>query len=242
MPRKITQSIATQRNIDKNLRALEPYCGNHMPILYQCQRCPNTLKIAPKTVWKQKSCLCTQCNKHHLSEEKAIEKDNACGWHRLTPYITASVKHKYICPHCNTICEIEPGRIWDGHTQSCGCYGVKSRSETHWKGFEEISSTYLSSIKLGAKKRNILFNITVHDMWNQFIAQDKACALSGMPIFLAPRFQKSSAGTASLDRIDSSKGYTIDNIQWLHKDINRLKNNYQQDYFIQMCKLIAERN
>jgi hypothetical protein len=46
--------------------------------------------------------------------------------------------------------------------------------------------------------------------------------------------------TASLDRIDSSKGYCEDNVQWVHKDINRMKNTFDQDYFISLCKLIAE--
>lgn len=41
--------------------------------------------------------------------------------------------------------------------------------------------------------------------------------------------------TASLDRIDSSKGYIEGNVQWLHKDINRLKINYSDEDLIQIC-------
>ena len=47
--------------------------------------------------------------------------------------------------------------------------------------------------------------------------------------------------TASLDRIDSKKAYTVDNIQWVHKDINMLKNKYDQEYFIHMCTLVANK-
>lgn len=46
--------------------------------------------------------------------------------------------------------------------------------------------------------------------------------------------------TASLDRKDSLKGYTIDNIQWLHKDVNQMKRNYSEEYFINTCLKIAE--
>lgn len=47
--------------------------------------------------------------------------------------------------------------------------------------------------------------------------------------------------TASLDRIDSSKPYIIDNIQWVHKDINFMKRTYSHDYFIKLCKLVANK-
>jgi len=45
--------------------------------------------------------------------------------------------------------------------------------------------------------------------------------------------------TASLDRIDSSKGYVKGNLQWVHKDINMMKNHYNQKYFIEICKKVA---
>jgi hypothetical protein len=44
------------------------------------------------------------------------------------------------------------------------------------------------------------------------------------------------------DRIDSSKGYVVGNIQWVHKHINKMKNKYPQDHFIEMCRLVAENN
>jgi hypothetical protein len=48
--------------------------------------------------------------------------------------------------------------------------------------------------------------------------------------------------TASLDRIDNNKGYTKDNIQWLHKNINLMKHCFDQKYFIELCNLISEKN
>ena len=43
----------------------------------------------------------------------------------------------------------------------------------------------------------------------------------------------------SVDRIDSSKGYIIDNIRWIHKDINVMKNSFSDEYFTYLCKLIC---
>ena len=39
---------------------------------------------------------------------------------------------------------------------------------------------------------------------------------------------------ASLDRIDSSKGYLVDNIEWVHKDVNKAKMALSKEDFLQM--------
>jgi len=48
--------------------------------------------------------------------------------------------------------------------------------------------------------------------------------------------------TASLDRIDSTKGYTIDNVQWVHTIVNRMKWNTDENEFIKWCDDIYEYN
>jgi hypothetical protein len=69
-----------------------------------------------------------------------------------------------------------------------------------------------------------------------FIRQNKKCALSGIDISI----EFDGSGTASLDRIDSLKHYTIDNVQWVHKDINKMKMDFPQESFIKMCKLVSD--
>lgn len=86
--------------------------------------------------------------------------------------------------------------------------------------------------KLYADMRDIPWHLTVEDMFSNF---KPVCALSGMPISI-----DYDNTTASLDRIDSTLAYTVDNIQWLHKDINMLKNKYSQHKFIEMCIMIAD--
>jgi hypothetical protein len=46
--------------------------------------------------------------------------------------------------------------------------------------------------------------------------------------------------TASLDRIDSSKGYIKTNVQWVHKKVNKMKQDTSVDEFKHYCKLICE--
>lgn len=124
---------------------------------------------------------------------------------------------------------------------------VKGRSKccnrcSLYCGIGELSGTYISVVKKGAKLRNIEFNITSKQMVEVFELQNKKCALTGLDISLHRNYSQGNREkqTASLDRIDSSRGYVADNIQWVHKDVNIMKNKFSQEYFLEMCKRITE--
>jgi hypothetical protein len=97
-------------------------------------------------------------------------------------------------------------------------------------------------LKKEQKNRGYSICVDIKYVWNLYLQQNKKCALSGLPIEFAIANKKSSETTASLDRINSTKGYVEGNIQWVHKNINIMKNVYEQNYFIFLCKLIAENN
>jgi hypothetical protein len=82
-----------------------------------------------------------------------------------------------------------------------------------------------------AKAKNREFTITLDDLFTVLIAQDNKCSLTGISF--------SSDNKPSLDRIDSSKGYTKDNIQFVLKDINVMKSNLKESKFIELCILVA---
>jgi hypothetical protein len=50
---------------------------------------------------------------------------------------------------------------------------------------------------------------------------------------------KDNTSTASLDRIDSKVGYTKNNVQWVHKDVNNAKQDFEEDYFFNMCREVV---
>ena len=68
--------------------------------------------------------------------------------------------------------------------------------------------------------------------------QKGLCNLSGKRLSIV-RF---SPEIVSIDRLDNTKGYVKDNIQLLCSSVNLAKNALDEDYFINMCKAIAERN
>jgi hypothetical protein len=98
------------------------------------------------------------------------------------------------------------------------------------KGIGELTRTRFLQIKHSAKRRNLKFEVTIEEIWNLFISQNKKCALSGVPL----EFNKN----ASLDRIDSKDHYILYNLQWIHKDLNFMKQEYDQTYFISLCSLV----
>ena len=57
-------------------------------------------------------------------------------------------------------------------------------------------------------------------------------------VIFGPRGNKNR--TASLDRIDSKLGYTSNNIQWVHKDLNYMKSDLDQSVFIEWCRKVVE--
>lgn len=114
------------------------------------------------------------------------------------------------------------------------------KEHAQWDGVEEMSGNYWNHIERGAMVRKLLFNISKTYAWNLFVKQNRKCALSGLDLYF-PACGKSPY-TASLDRIDSSKGYIEGNVQWVHKTINLMKNRLSQEEFISFCKSVAQCN
>lgn len=130
--------------------------------------------------------------------------------------------------------------------KSCGCFRNRpGRKSIKWTGFGEISGNYWYSIKRGARKRKISFDITIGQVWSLFLKQKRKCALTGLPLEFGSARKR---GTASLDRINCVGptglvlGYTKSNVQWVDKRVNAMKSKMSQVEFVQWCKLVAEAN
>lgn len=116
--------------------------------------------------------------------------------------------------------------------------GIKWKSCDYNKPiYEDIGKHTWVSLLTGAKTRNLCVNISPKDIWEVYIKQNKKCALSGVPIYFG-KTQKFET-TASVDRINSKIGYTLDNIQIVHKQINIMKMDLSQEDFINICIKIA---
>jgi hypothetical protein len=81
--------------------------------------------------------------------------------------------------------------------------------------------------------RFLFWDISIEYLNSLIENQKYKCALSRI---------KLDRDISSLDRINSTKGYIEGNVQWVHKDINIMKNSYDESYFLFLCNLIARHN
>ena len=132
-----------------------------------------------------------------------------------------------ICRRSSLVC---------GNNISCGCANREPSIEGELVG--NMPQWYYSRMKYRAKKKKIEFNITMSYLNSIYTGK---CALSGLDLVLSKTkyINKETITTASIDRIDSSKGYIEGNVQWIHKDINSMKMNIDQDKFIEYCRLVS---
>lgn len=110
----------------------------------------------------------------------------------------------------------------------------KKEENPAWKGYKGVGYRWFSKYfeRSGRSKTG---SITIGDAYNKLEAQGFKCALTGIPL------EWSEESGMSIDRVNSNIGYELDNIQIVHKDVNIMKNHFDQDYFIAMCKKVANR-
>lgn len=108
----------------------------------------------------------------------------------------------------------------------------------------DLTGTYFTYLRKKARERKLEFLVTKEELWDLFERQKHKCALSGVLITLSTKINSQhnvdrTEHTASLDRIDNTKGYTIDNVQWVHKTVNRMRGQYSIDEYVEWCKKIT---
>jgi hypothetical protein len=176
-----------------------------------------------------------------VNELVGVEKIHYTSRTRMKPSTRFRYSYKCFC-ECGNQKVVERSNLVGEkpHTASCGCLKQRTMSESKtWTGHGDISGRLWYSISVKAAERELPFNITIEQAWNLFQSQQERCALSGLPLSLKETKGKYKKRTASLDRIDNTRGYEPDNVQWVHKDINWMKGRYRQDYFLELCKKVA---
>lgn len=129
------------------------------------------------------------------------------------------------------------------HIKCKKCLTIERNRATFGKhrGVGDLTSTFFTYFKGVARRRGISFSVTIEELWDLFVKQGGKCALSGLPITLSRCVYRGNyeACTSSIDRINSHKGYELDNVQWVHKYVNVMKNGFAQDEFIHLCHKVA---
>ena len=94
----------------------------------------------------------------------------------------------------------------------------------------ELTKTEHTRLRRSAEKRGYEFNVSIEYLWNLFQEQNQICAITGDHI--------PSIKEASLDRIDSSKGYIEGNVQWVTRQANLSKHIMTMEQLYEFCRKV----
>lgn len=117
----------------------------------------------------------------------------------------------------------------------------------HPKQKDEFSDfrMYINYAKRNANNKNFEFNIDLkylRRIWNK---QNGICPLTGWNLIIKSYSNKSDKLQiyhASLDRIDSKKGYIKGNVRFISIMANYAKHRWNDEEVIEFCKAVADNN
>ena len=138
---------------------------------------------------------------------------------------------------CGTTSTLSAATAKSVRSKRCTSCSYKKISEN--KSCGNVHYTYYLQIKNAAARRNIDFAISMEDMWDQYQKQKGICIMTGLGLTLT-NSNNFRLQTASLDRIDSKQGYIKGNIQWIHKDVNKMKMDLDEVKFLSIVRQISK--
>ena len=94
----------------------------------------------------------------------------------------------------------------------------------------DLTLTEHTRLRRSADKRNYAFEVSIKYLQNLFQEQKQICAITGDYI---PNIKE-----ASLDRIDSSKGYIEGNVQWVTYQANVSKHTMTMEQLYEFCRKV----
>ena len=203
----------------------------------QCQcKCGTIRDIATSALKRGKTSMCKSCSarsrttilkigskyKHWTIIDGPIYKNN-----------TAYYKVKCDCGKEQLKLPIDLlAKSRDFQCESCSQKENKEKFMKENGKIGDLNLTRHTALRRSAEKRNIEFSVSIEYLWNLFQNQQQICAITGDYI--------SCINDASLDRIDSSKGYIKGNVQWVTKQANVSKHIMSMEELYKFCKKVLK--
>lgn len=100
---------------------------------------------------------------------------------------------------------------------------------------EDVIRRKLQVAELRCSKNGNEFSIEHRDVEDLIRKQNGLCFYTGERLSYVPN----THNCFSIDRVDSSRGYTKDNIVLCITEINFMKQSFKKDRFVELCKLVA---
>ena len=178
------------------------------------------------------------CSNGHISE-RLVRDYNCCecaaehnaNWKRETGYEKDYIQRDTIKAKRASAAKKwrdanpEKARKW------CSSDAGKQYSQV-WNKTDGRLKRWLSQARARAKMKGLDFSITLEDL-----VVPELCPVFGIPLMFSDTV---TDNTPTIDRVDSSRGYTKDNIQIISSRANRLKNNATLTELTQLVEYVKQ--
>lgn len=212
-------------------------CGNdHVAKLYEVR------------AGQIKSCGCLRGE----TQFPPIKIGDSFGHLTAVRFIVDSASWVFKCA-CGIECSPRAHRVRAGRIKTCGCNVYCQNSET--KSDIEIKSeiirlrkrgnkqtrltNMLSSIKVSARNRGLSFSLLRSDIEALAEKQNWTCAMTGIALDVGTT-KGSQPFRPSVDRIDSKRGYDVENIQLVCLMYNIAKNQFNDSDVLTFAHALVE--
>jgi hypothetical protein len=243
------------------------YNNNREDLIYEC-KCGHTRRVKYTTFQSSKHLcdytLCKECvlknseNNYFKRDQEYIHPKTFQKVKRMmerkyemtkkyrSDYLPENYNKKLTCWSCKETKSIRlfPYRkqYKENKEKRCkSCNKLNHRNRVKEYTLEQHIAEMITTSKNSAKKRGYrgrtnceTHTITVNDILKLKAQQKNKCVYSGIELV----WERNNDKKASIDRIDSTKGYTPDNIQLVTKTVNQAKNDLTHVQFVTLIKAI----
>ena len=215
---------------------LNPNCGSrngHTYVLCQC-KCGKIQEVNLTALVRGKTTCCKSCSRRKLTTILPIGS-HIKHWTILEGPI---YKNHTACYKVRCDCGKELYKLpiellsKNSYFQCASCAQKENKVETMISNgmVGKLALTQYTKLRKSALHRNYDFTVSIEYLWNLFIQQRQICAITGDYI---PDIKH-----ASLDRIDSNKGYVEGNVQWVTYRANVSKHTMTMEELYDFCRKV----
>lgn len=198
--------------------------SGHTYVTVQC-KCGKLAELCLSDLVHGRAHSCRNCAAQGRGHKDEINiGDKIKGWTVIDgPRVyNNTIQFKVQCD-CGSQRWIQPNELLNPHK----CFSCIKCAHKH---LDLLLPTQFGKLRRSANIRNIEFNVTIDYLWNLWLSQNGQCAITGDTI--------DSIKKASLDRIDSSRGYVEGNVQWVTYRANVSKHTMTMNELYDFCKKV----
>ena len=151
-------------------------------------------------------------------------------------------ENKYATDKCSSMITYLLDEKTDRESSNLKLDTVQQKYACSFDGY--ITKLFLNcKHNLHKRSKKIQFTITQDDIKQLFIKQKGLCAISGKKMtYIGYQNEGSNNWNISVDRINSQKGYTKDNIQLVSNIVNRMKTDLENNDLLLFCSNVHTTN